>query len=423
MKKIFDRQVKPFFSVIIFGLSNITFFSGFIMLIINNHFQGPIAISIAILIKRFARFTLDPVFGFLADKYGNKKIFALSIIFDIIALLLFLIEQKISIIIALFFHGLAHSCFHGKFEVYLYNCIANKLDAIELKNKIIKSPSRETYQYIIKPQKIQNNCTYMFRIYSKTLSLYYFLYDIISAFSAVLASEMLKTQYSYHLIIYVNIALKIIAIMQLFFVKGTIQNKTGQGKHCLLKKDTILRLFTKNNNLGYIIIFWAIINFFGWQFYDISKMLMLSMKLSNSSIAKICATESFAMTLGCIMSFFLAEKITLRVAMKMFIIIIFTLLCLSFLSSKLIIFGIILYIFSYATLETSVAFELENYSLTEIRNTVTAISTFITSILSILFTFLIGIFSEFIGYKITFSILYISFFTYSILIYRKVLKH
>lgn len=381
------RENKKHFNLVQF-LSTTTIFgvlnTSFICMVIVPFFKDsgliPLQLSIVLLSKKIVRLFSDSFFGLLFDKYGAKCVFFVGRIAKLISFIIlgFYNPSFVVFIIAMIFDGLSYSAIYGKIGTFIYNTLSF------------------------------NNKTHF---YSRAISIYYFVADIVIAGMSFTASILVK-MYGYNTLIYIAIIMNIVSIFILFiFVPNKNNEQKNQNIKCLNKKNisfkeiikSIVEISKNNQIFLYLLVFYGIVNFISWQFGSIISLILLDTGYNASQLAFVGAIYKIITSIGCLLPIVIFRNgLKIKFCLKLFLIFLFLGIISAIIYKSFVIVAFMcIVIFFYTTIEVSIEKTIDKIADVKIRGTAISIAMTFCNIFTIFGLFLTGFIAQYFSYKLS----------------------
>lgn len=355
----------------------IVFFAIFSDAIFINHFLASlletkhmdiVTISIILSVKRFAKIIFDIPIGLLASKIGLKKVLILSRLLKLASVCLLFCSGKFCLITSMILYGMAHVAFYGKFEVYMYNYLADT-----------------------------KNISVIFR---KITGFCYGAQDFLAFVVSLIGFRIFTITNSYNILIALSIIILLTFIMVAIYMPNTDNINLLTHKKLVFKKI--------NATIIKHILFLSILIALAFSITDIFQIGLVNIKESPANIAIISGMSSLAMFFGCILPLFSSKYInkTKQITQVLLLILLAT-------SLSILIFGINLYtslflipyFLIFPTMEILFEFKLDVLSKIELRALVSSLSTTCSTILGGVFGAFVASLSSYISFSAAFSML------------------
>ncbi len=373
----------------IFGVLNTSFICMVIVPFFKDSGLIPLQLSIVLLSKKVIRLLSDSFFGLLFDKYGAKCVFFIGRIFKLISFIIlgFYEQSFVVFIIAMIFDGLSYSAIYGKIGTFIYNTLSAN-------NKI--------------------------NFYSRAISIYYFVADIVIASMSFTASMLVK-MYGYNTLIYIAIIMNIISIFILFIfisneetIKGNNSNQFFNKKSISFKEiiKSFVEISKSNKVFLYLLVFYGIVNFMSWQFGSIISLILLDTGYNASQLAFVGAVYKIITSIGCLLPIIIFRNgLKIKTCLTLFLFFLF----LGFISaiiykSFVIVAFMCIVIFFYTTIEVSIEKTIDKIADARIRGTAISIAMTFCNIFTILGLFLTGFIAQYFSYQLSMMIIMLIIF-------------
>ena len=323
-------------------------------------------------IEAFFWFIFLYISGFMFDRLGARITFVIGRIIDLFAIILLLNPTYTNIVLSMIMFGLSKGVNYGKYTSFIYNCLS-------LKGKL--------------------------HIYPRLASAYYFTWDIAISFVSFISSLVLKN-HGYEIIIYMSIAMKILAIISIFIL---IPSNTKLDLSSF-KSESIKSIFTtafncikKSKIFAYLLIFYGLLNFFTYPLcITIGDMILFDKGFTASDIARYTTFIITLMAIGNVLPITFFPN-GIKVKSCVFI----SLIQMILMAISAVFYNIYAFIiisgsigFTFSLLEVSVEKKFEEYSNKKIRGSIISFSISIGTILQVFNLMLIGLIAKHISYHI-----------------------
>lgn len=366
-------------------MSHLNITSTLLIFALYQNITSPIALGIALSMKRVMRIILDIPTGILADIMGFKSVFFLGSILHLLALCLLLWpDNRVCLVLHLVCLGASASCSEGKIEACAYNICdrANKIG-----------------------------------VFAKYLSTYYF---VIDALRGIAAFSLIRFKLN-NIMVYLAMLIVAIAIVIIYYIDdAVVSTKVARSQKLPVRFlwMEIKKLYRTFHMLPHIICLWALCNFLGWQISSIASMSALAHNPVIAAVAEVKTYEALFMSLGCILSFFLNRMLSsLRNIVILLTSLIAFILMTSLCCSGLLFFSMLTYIIFYASLEIALERVIEKHAPFYLRATLTSIATCSTFIVSVILMTLHTVMTNhpLFGYRMSLVVIFAVFFLYLLL--------
>lgn len=349
-------------------LREISFFSSIFTILVHNNTPNPALVGFVISCRKIGRFIFDVPSGYLANKIGIKTIFSLSTLAMcfLSVLTIFCPLTIIALIIVALLEGLSKAGYSGKVEGFIYSVL-----------------SRQD-----KGKK-----------FSKIVSLYYFFMDMSIGFVAIVASKLYTGNYK--LVFLYTLIISVISLVLLAFMDKKDIFLT-RSRHLTVKETiTSLSNLAKQSSLFLnIILFWGIISFIGRQTATMLSLVLIENNYVASDVVKIQGILSIMLASGCVISFAMANSLSLVKLHATFLILTTSMvLSSSFHLVKMIIFCTMAYQILFATLEVAMEKIIDSMVPKKIRITINSLITTVASIFNIVGTIIFGYIAKYSNYN------------------------
>ena len=342
----------------------------------------PLQLSMLLLMKKLVRLVSDSVFGMLFDKFGAKPVFLLGRTLKLCSYFFLLAKPSfLTFSIAVLLSGVSYSAVYGKVGTFIYNTLS------------------------------ANGCV---EKYSRAMSIYYFVMDILLASMSFISGAVLK-MYGYDIVIYVSIVMNLITIC--IIIKVVPNAKTSNLKKFVSKsfKDiwkTIFLLAKTKPQFLYLLMFYGVMNFLSWQMGPVASMVLLDMGYTGIGVANIGAICKISMAVGCLIPMFIKPKgIKVIDCCKIFVgFATFALITAITYNSYLIIVFMCGIILAYTTIEVSIEKTLDKVSDPKIRGTAISLAMTFCTIFTSSSIAVTGLIAQYANHHIAyFSIIFFFF--------------
>jgi MFS family permease len=357
------KAYKIFIPPFLFAILDISFIGVFLVPLVNIHVSNAFTVSLILITKNLSRVLTDVPLGILADKLSIKTIFLIARICRIIAVVLLLNPNYITLTLSMFFYGISMSGIYGKIDTYLY----------------------QASTFVGKQNQSQQ--------FTSILSIYYTICDFAMILCGLLSMFLLKAL-NYNGLIYLTIATTTISIFILPFI-AKIPKKTYHKK---ILPTAIKTIFSKPI-LIYIYIIISVGNAIIWQSNSILSMLMLKLGFNVEYISLTHSFVTICISIGYLGSAILSRyfKFSLNIIKSGLPFITLMLLIFASLLHGIGILSFILFslaILSFPILHVNASRILEKSIDNNIRATLTSMSTFLSSVFNIICTPIFGFITQ-----------------------------
>ncbi|MBL0725592.1 MAG: MFS transporter [Alphaproteobacteria bacterium] len=367
MKKYKNIALFIFFG----GLSYSSFTSTIMILSLKDKIENPIYLTLAILSQKFIKIFSETPTSIIADLYGVRKLFFLVPFMMLITMPLLKINTVPSIILCIIIQGVSVSIKSGKIEGSIYNAL-----------------------------KKDNNV----KIFPKVLSIYFIITDLLVGLVAYF-SGILYAKWSYNgaiLATGINVLLSII-IIWLMEENSFYDNKP---KKCMKLLKESFKIFKNKTTVIIASLILTFYNFFGWQFGNITKLLLSEYGVSTQAIAKYYGTTHILMSAGSLISFFISTKLSVVSSIVIWLISVSAILICSLMSSTVTLFQsnfplltvpLLIYPILYPIMQIPVIKYIENRIPSSKRMTISSFGNIMAIVINITFNISIAICAKFYG--------------------------
>jgi MFS family permease len=375
------KKYKSEINAILFAVISFDFMQSFWFSILRDNNIKLENIPLYFLLAKILRMIAGIPTGLLADKFGNKSTFYLARFSMLMSFAVLLIAQNsYTLFIALCFRALFQASFYGKVESYIYNYTAHK------KRK---------------------------DLFGKLVTAFYGIGDLIASIVGFISVIIFK-KYGYDGLLICSL---FGAILSIFLIKNIDISYFNRNEKIFFKEIVrkSYQAFRKDNHLLHLTLFFAVMNFFGWNASLIGTMILSDNKSGTVTIANFHNLTMLTMSFGCLCSWFISNKINLKQSSFLFMtlhLIFFVSVVASYGSN--IAYLLLSFIFIYCTIEIAIERSMESSVDSKTRNTIISFANTVTSLIGIFGNLLISYFSKKFGIKFGITMWILIFLCYSL---------